>query len=316
MRRLRVLTWHVHGSYLYYLAHVPHDLFVPVKEGRPPDYAGLPEGGFPWPENLHEVPAGDVRRLELDVVLSQTHAQWREERARLLSTAQQRLPAIHLEHDPPREHPVDQRHPVDDPRALLVHVTHFNALMWDSGRTPTRVVEHGVALHGDVRWSGELPRALALVNNLPLRGRRVGADVYRRVRESVPVDLVGLGSEGERGGLGEVSHAALPAFQARYRFLFNPIRYTSLGLAVCEAMMLGMPVVALGTTEHGVVVENGVNGYCDTNVDRLLERMQELLRDRAHAARLGEGARRTALARFGIERFVADWNAALALVAG
>lgn len=38
-------------------------------------------------------------------------------------------------------------------------------------------------------------------------------------------------------------------FAARYRFLFNPIRYTSLGLAVIEAMMIGMPVVALGTTD-------------------------------------------------------------------
>ena len=34
-KTMRVLTWHVHGSYLYYLAHAPHDFYVPVKEGRP-----------------------------------------------------------------------------------------------------------------------------------------------------------------------------------------------------------------------------------------------------------------------------------------
>jgi hypothetical protein len=308
LRRLRILTWHVHGSYLYYLARVPHELHVPVKRGRPPGYVGLPPGGFRWPENVREIAAEEVARLELDVVLSQTHAQWLEERDAILSPAQRRLPRIHLEHDPPREHPVDQRHPVDDPDALLVHVTPFNDLMWDSGRTPTRVVEHGVVAPAGVRYTGELERGLALVNDLPTRGRRVGADVFRRVRDEVPLDLVGLRSENEPGGLGEVPHDRLPAFQTRYRFLFNPIRYTSLALAVCEAMMLGMPVVALATTEYGTVVENGVSGYADTSIERLIARMRALLADPAEARRLGDGARRTALERFGIERFVRDWN--------
>jgi glycosyltransferase involved in cell wall biosynthesis len=316
VRRLRILTWHVHGSYLYYLSRVPHDILVPVKESRPEGYVGLPSGGFPWPANLHEISAEAVPRAGIDLVLTQTHAQWREEREALLSPAQRRLPRIHLEHDPPREHPVDQPHPVDDPNALLVHVTHFNELMWASGRTPTRVVEHGVAVPDDVRYTGELERGLVLVNNLPLRGRRVGADVFRRARESVALDLVGMGSEEEPGGLGEVTHDRLPDFQARYRFLFNPIRYTSLGLAVCEAMMLGMPVVALATTEHATAIENGVSGYADTSVERLVERMRGLVADRAEAGRLGEGARRTALERFGIGRFVRDWNDAFALVTG
>ena len=316
MRRLRILTWHVHGGYLFYLARVPHDLYVPVKAGRPEGYVGLAPGGYPWPGNLHEVPAEHVSRLDVDCVLSQTHGQWLEEREAILSAEQRRLPRVHLEHDPPRGHPVDQRHPVDDPDALLVHVTPFNELMWDSGRSPTRVVEHGVVVPEDVRYTGELARGLALVNELPRRGRRVGADVFARVteREGVPLDLVGMGSE-PAGGLGEVPHDRLPAFEARYRFLFNPIRYTSLGLAVCEAMMVGMPVVGLATTEMATVVENGVSGYVDTNVGRLVERMRELLADPAEARRLGEAARRRALERFSIDRFVRDWSDAFALVA-
>ena len=313
MRRLRILTWHIHGSYLYYLAHAPHDFYVPVKPERPEGYVGLPPGGFAWPENAREVAAAEVASLEFDCVLSQTRKNYFEDRREVLSEEQLRLPHIHLEHDPPRDHPTDTRHPVDDPTVLLVHVTPFNELMWDSGRTPTRVIEHGVTVPDDVRYDGGLDRGLALVNNLPLRGRRVGADVFERVRRAVPVDLVGLGSE-EAGGLGEVRHDRLPEFQVRYRFLFNPIRYTSLGLAVCEAMMLGMPVVGLATTEMATAVENGVSGYVDTDVRRLIERMRELLADPAHARRLGEGARSRAFERFSIERFVRDWNDAFALV--
>ena len=309
----RVLAWHVHGSYLFYLSHAAVELFLPVKPGRPEGYSGR-SGHFAWPDNVHEVAAEDVPGLELDCVLFQTRANWFDDQFDVLTAAQRELPRIYLEHDPPREHPVEQRHWVDDPDVLLVHVTPFNALMWDSGRTPTCVVEHGVTVPRDVRYEGDLERGLTLVNNLPLRGRRVGADVFARVRADVPIDLVGMGSEETPGGVGEVPHHELPAFEVRYRFLFNPIRYTSLGLAVCEAMMLGMPIIGLATTEYATVIENGVSGYVDTRVERLVERMRELLADRGEARRLGDGARRSAEERFSIDRFVSDWNDAFALV--
>ena len=34
MERLRVLTWHVHGSYLLYLVQAPHEFYLPVKPAR------------------------------------------------------------------------------------------------------------------------------------------------------------------------------------------------------------------------------------------------------------------------------------------
>ncbi len=314
MRPLRILTWHVHGNYLWYLSHVPHDIYLPVKPGRPPGYGGR-GATFPWPSNVYEVPADEVAGLELDCVLSQSHDNWLRDREEILSPAQLALPAIHVEHDPPRQSPTDTRHPIDDPGVLLVHVTHFNDLMWDSGRTPTRVIEHGVAVPDGVRYTGELDRGIVVVNGIRRRGRRLGADIFDRARQAVPLDLVGMFAE-EAGGLGEIPPPELPAFAARYRFFFHPIRYTSLGLAACEAMMLGIPVVALATTEMSTVIENGVAGWIDTNLDRLIAHMQDLLADPAAARRLGEGARRRALERFSIDRFVSDWEAAFRLVTG
>ncbi len=309
MTQLRVLTWHVHGAYLHYLSHVPHRFLVPVRPGRPPRYLGLPPGGFPWRRNLVEVDAGRVSAADVDVVLCQAAENWTVDRFELLGSGAIALPTVYLEHDPPRESPTDMRHVVDDPRALLVHVTPFNALMWDAGRTPTTVIDHGVPLP-QVRWTGKLARGLAVVNDIGPRGRRLGVDVLEQARRQVPIDLVGMGSEAV-GGLGEVPHRDLPAFAARYRFLFNPIRYTSLGLAVCEAMALGMPVVGLATTEMATAVENGVSGYVDTRLDVLVGQMRRLLDDHDLAARLGEGARRTAASRFALSRFVREWGEAL-----
>lgn len=307
-RRLNILTWHTHGSYLYYLTQAPHDFYVLAKPGRPAGYGGRC-GHLPWGPNVHDLPAAEARQHRFDLILFQDDHQYEKDQHELLSPAQQRLPKIYLEHDPPRETPVDTRHPVDDPNVLLVHCTHFNRLMWDSGRTPTAVIDHGVVDPG-YRYSGEVEKGIVVVNNLRSRGRRLGVDVYDEAAASVPLDLVGMGPD----GLGEVLHQDLPPFLARYRLFFNPIRYTSMGLAVIEAMMTGLPIVALATTEMATVIRDGANGVADTSTARLVEAMKHLLADRGEAALLGLGARRTALERFGIERFVADWNAAFALV--
>lgn len=314
MQALRILTWHVHGSYLYYLSQARHEFFLPVKPGRAEGYGGR-SGHFRWPENVHEVPAGDVRTMALDCVLFQSRKNYVEDQYEILTEAQRRLPRVYLEHDPPREHPTDTRHPVDDPGVLLVHVTPFNDLMWDSGRTPTRVIDHGVTVPRGVRYTGELERGIVVVNGLRKRGRRLGADVFERVRREIPLDLVGIDSQ-ELGGLGPLPLGELPRLEARYRFFFNPIRYTSLGLAVCEAMMLGLPIVGLATTEMATAVQNAVSGYVDTDVGRLIARMRDLLADPVLAYRLGQGARRRAWARFNIRRFIRDWDAAFALVTG
>ena len=312
-RRLRILTWHTHGAYLYYLTQAPHDFYVLSKPGRPPGYGGVC-GHIPWGANVHDLPVGEAARQSFDCIVFQDDHQYLEDQHELLTPAQRRLPKIYLEHDPPRQKPVDERHIVQERDVLLVHCTHFNRLMWDSGETPTRVIDHGV-VEPKARYGGELERGLVVINNIASRGRRLGYDIFTKSAVDVPLDLAGMGSEAS-GGLGEVLHAELPAFAARYRFLFNPIRYTSMGLAVIECMMVGLPVVALATTEMVTVIRDGQNGFIDTDPQRLLERMKILLKDRELAAQLGAEARRTALERFNIRRFVADWNDAFAQVTG
>lgn len=306
--RLRILTWHVHGSYLYYLTQAPHEFYLPTKPGKPEGYGGR-LGGFDWGDNVHDIPAEAVRHQQFDCILFQSRRNYSQDQFEILSELQRQLPRLYLEHDPPREHPTDTKHIVDDSNVLLVHVTHFNNLMWDSGSTPTRVVEHGVIVPEAVRYTGEVPRGIVVANGLRTRGRRLGVDVFQQVQQVVPLDLVGMDAE-SLGGLGEVSHALLPAFQARYRFFFHPVRYTSLGLAVCEAMMLGLPIVGLATTELVTVIENGVSGYVSTDTNQLIEQMQVLIDNPELASRLGEKAREQARSRFSIQRFIHDWNQA------
>jgi hypothetical protein len=314
MRRLRILTWHVHGNYLWYLSHASHDFYLPVTSDGSPGYGGRGHT-FPFGDNVHDLPAEEVRRTSFDCILYQHSDHYLHDQFELLSPAQRRLPRIFIQHDPPLDHPTDQQHWCDDPNALLVHVTPFNALMWNSGRTPTKVIDHGVPEHRHVRYTGEIPRGIVAINNLGSRGRRLGPDIFEAARKEVALDLVGMGSL-ELQGLGEIPPPELAAFEARYRFFFNPIRYTSLGLAVCEAMMLGMPIVGLATTEMATAIQNGVTGFVDTDLGRLVDGMRLLLADPAEARRLGDNARRYAQERFSLARFVHDWNTTFCEVAG
>jgi hypothetical protein len=304
--RLTILTWHIHGSYLDALGHTGQDIVVPVRPGRPERFTGRPDDAT-WPATIREVPAEAVKDLDVDLVLYQHAANWAVDQHEILSAAQLRGPRVFVEHDPPRQHPTDTRHPVDDPEVLIVHVTAFNALMWDSGPNPVRVVEHGIPMPGDLRWSGDLERGLVVVNELVRRGRRLGADLVDGARSRLPIDVAGMGSEAI-GGLGALAHDELLRRQAAYRFVFHPARWTSFGMAVCEAMLLGQPVVALAATEMPSVIVDGVNGFTSTDPARLEASMRALLEDRALAARVGAAGHATARERFSIGRFARDWN--------
>jgi len=308
MRRLRILVWHIHGSYLNCLVQAPHDFYLPIKEGRPEGYGGRGRT-FTWPSNAIEVEANRVRDLELDLIICQTPKNYFEDRYEILSEEQRHLPTIYLEHNTPKGHPTDTKHPVDDPNVLLVHVTHFNRLMWDSGQCRTRVIEHTAIPRPGITWTGRLPKGVVVVNGLLRRNRVAGYDVWQAVRGRVPLDLMGMDSE-QIGGLGDFPQEELLAREADYRFFFNPIRYTSLPLAVVEAMMVGLPIVALATTELPTVIVDGVNGFVSNDLDYLVNRMWMLINDRAKAERLGANARATAQKRFGLSRFIQDWNAA------
>lgn len=312
MQRLKILIWHIHGSYLNTLARIDHDWYLPVKSGRPEGYGGRGRT-FDLPDYVREVPAELVRDLKLDLVIYQTPKNYFEDAFEILSPEQRLLPKIYLEHNTPKPHAVDTHHPIDDPNVLLVHVTHYNRLMWDNGRTPTMVIEHSVAIDPSIHYNGHLEQGITIINGMQRRRRIAGYDIFLQARQTVPLQAVGMETE-EFGGFGDVPYRDLHRFVADYRFLFSPIRYTSLPLAVIEAMTIGMPVVALATTELPTVIENGETGYVSCNINELIEDMHSLLSDRREAYRLGTNARALARERFGLDRFIRDWNRAFELV--
>lgn len=316
---MRVLLWHVHGSWTTAFVQGDHEYLVPVDAGRSADGRGRADT-WTWPDRVREIPVERLGSEEIDVVLLQRP----HEEALATSWSGRRpgtdLPAVYLEHNAPQAAIAGMRHPMADRADVrVVHVTHCNDLFWDTGRTSTSVIEHGVPDPGH-RYRGELLRAAVVVNEPGRRDRVVGADLYPRIAETVPLDLFGMGCARHAEALASagspvVGHENLPQARLhdevpRRRVYVHPFRWTSLGLSLIEAMLLGMPVVALATTEATRAVPPGA-GIVSTCVEDLLAGTRELLGDREAAEAMGRCGRRAALERYGLERFLADWDALL-----
>ena len=305
MGPIKIFTWHIHGSYLYYLSQANFEIFIPVSDDKQPGYIGRGTT-FPFGRNVIEVPVSEIPGISFDCILFQTPSNYLYDQFEIFSETQRSLPKLYLEHDPPQPVPTETAHVVNDPEVALVHVTHFYKLMWNNGNTPAVVIDHGVTSSPAVTYSGEIEKGIVVINNRDERGRRLGLDIFLEVRKHVPLDLVGMGAE-NLDGIGEILHPQLPDFISKYRFFFNPIRYTSLGLAVLETMMTGVPVVGLATTELVTVIENGRSGIIHTDVNYLIDQMKKLLQDREYAKAIGACGREVVRGRFNIERFADDW---------
>ena len=79
-------------------------------------------------------------------------------------------------------------------------------------------------------------------------------------------------------------------------------------------MHLGMPVVALATTEVNEAVPREA-GIVSTSLETLREGLRRLIDDPEEARRRGAAAREAALGRYGLDRFLADWDSLLEEVA-
>lgn len=316
---MKILLWHVHGSWTDAFVHGRHDYLLPaLPDGGP---WGLGRADRDWPDNVRDVSPDRMEPEDVDVVILQ--------RPEDLAAAEQLLgrkpgvdvPAVYVEHNTPRGDVPDTVHPLADQTDIpIAHVTYFNELLWDNGSAPTTVIEHGIRDPGHL-YTGEQPH-FAVVSNEPVRRWRVtGTDLLPGFAGIAPVDLFGMGTDGvhEATGIspkklrvhGDLKRGQLHREMAQRRIYLHTVRWTSLGLSLLEAMHLGMPVLALGTTE-AIRAVPAEAGFLSTRMDDLHHAALRLLNDPWRAQAMGTTARSFALERYGLQRFLRDWDELLA----
>ena len=314
----RVLLWDVHGGYTDMLLEGPHTYLFPARDaaGR----GGLSRLDGRAPANAVELSWPRMREQEPDLVVLQRESDLRDCAVHLGMRPGRELPAVWLEHNTPRVRIPDAWHAMAEvPGVLIVHVTHFNALLWDCGTAPTMVVEHGVPDLGH-RYTGTEARLAYVVNEPVRRWRVTGTDLLPMFAEH-PVDAFGIDGHllPEKLGsrcpqlrfAGNLAPEELYATMARRRAYLHLNRWTSLGLSLLQAMVLGMPVLVLDTTEASRAVPPGA-GTLSSDVQELRRTAAMLLTDADQARARGAVARAAALERYPLDRFLARWDEAFA----
>jgi glycosyltransferase involved in cell wall biosynthesis len=319
---MRILLWHVHGSWTTSFVQGPHEYVLPVTADRGPDGLGRART-WDWPASAREVAPQDLAAEDLDLVLLQRPEELELAERWLGRRPGRDLPAVYLEHNTPLHgmpDVPDTRHPMAAQDAIpVVHVTGFNELFWDCAGAPTYVIDHGIVDPGR-RYTGELAHAAVVVNDPVRRGRSVGTDLLPDVLQAGPVDVFGMRVDQLPQAPGLTPYEDFPQERmhtelARRRVYVHTARWTSLGLSLLEAMHLGMPVVALATTEASVAVPADA-GVVTTRREVFRESVARFLADPDLAREAGARGRAHVLAHYGLERFLQDWEDLLVKVAG
>ncbi|MBQ0977051.1 glycosyltransferase [Micromonospora zamorensis] len=313
---MNILLWHVHGSWTTSFVHGSHRYLIPTTPDRGPYGLGRART-YPWPDSAVEVAPEDLPGADIDLVILQRPEEIDRAEAWLRRRPGRDLPAIYVEHNTPKGDVPNTRHPMADRDDLLIaHVTGFNQIFWDTGATRTTVVDHGIVAP-TVSYTGELDRLAVVINEPIRRGRVTGTDLLPQFAEIAPLDVFGMGVAGLADHLGLpadrlTSHDDVPQHRmhaelARRRAYLHLCRWTSLGLSLIEAMAIGMPVVALATTEAVMAVPPEA-GALATRTDTLLDAARRFIAEPATARQAGAAARTAARDRYGLDRFLADWD--------
>ncbi|MFF5202415.1 glycosyltransferase [Micromonospora parva] len=313
---MNILLWHVHGSWTTSFVHGSHRYLIPTTPDRGPYGLGRART-YPWPDNAVEVSPQELPGADVDLVILQRPEELDRAEEWLRRRPGRDLPAIYVEHNTPKGDVPNTRHPMADRDDLLIaHVTGFNQIFWDTGATRTTVVDHGIVAPS-ASYTGELDRLAVVINEPVRRGRVTGTDLLPQFAEIAPLDVFGMGVAGLADHLGLpadrlTSHDDVPQERmhvelARRRAYLHLCRWTSLGLSLIEAMAIGMPVVALATTEAVMAVPPQA-GALATRTDTLLDAARRFITEPATARQAGAAARTAARDKYGLDRFLADWD--------
>lgn len=172
-------------------------------------------------------------------------------------------------------------------------------------------------------WTGQNERVINFTQSLKQRGEHCGESAIRTVLEGFPSKVYGPGNEdlGELSG-GLLTYAdQLRVMQESRAYFYHGTYPASYTLSLIEAMMVGLPIVAVGpkrgngymfpnqqTYEGHQIVEHGVSGFVTDDLTEARRYVKNLLNDRPLAESISTGGRIRATQLFGRDVIAQQWK--------
>lgn len=170
-------------------------------------------------------------------------------------------------------------------------------------------------------WQGDKLQVITIAQSFKKRGEHLGFSVFDRATANFKRKVFGTENadlEEMNGGLVDHQHLKNELRENRVFFYYGtqPAPYT---LSLIEAMMTGIPVVAVGPKlrntgiykwpqyEVPEIISNGVNGFWSDNYDELSSYIDLLMKDKERAQAIGQAGRDTAIKLFGKKQRMVEW---------
>lgn len=146
---------------------------------------------------------------------------------------------------------------------------------------------------------------VTVCNQLMGRSQFYDVELFNKIREEMPLDLIG-----DNGSMGpSISDPAqLAKTVGSYAFYANLSIYSPLSMSLAEAMCLGLGIVSTKQQATGDYLVHGESALLTNDHNEYLEFCKLLMKDRELAYKLGQNAKRIGHAKFGLDRFVNQWN--------
>lgn len=172
-------------------------------------------------------------------------------------------------------------------------------------------------------WNGNNPRVITLGQSIQKRGVFCRYDCFEQATSGLNRMVFGSDND-DLGALwgGQLDYESLKReLRDNRAFFYTGTQPASYTLGFIEAMMTGIPIVALGhklgnslfgheqdTYEVPDIIEDGINGFVSDSIPALKENTQKLLEDFELAKKISAAGRETAVKLFGKETIKQQWS--------
>lgn len=171
-------------------------------------------------------------------------------------------------------------------------------------------------------WNGMNSEVITFAQNMKDRGEHCNYETFTKIASGFNAHVYGPKNENAgpySGGLMTYDEMRQKMRDSRV-YIYTGTQPASYTLNFIEAMMTGIPVVAIGpklgnslniagdTYEIPDIIQNGVNGFISDDIDTLRGYVEFLLQNRDAAKRIGRMGRDTAIELFGKENVKLAWS--------
>lgn len=315
MKSLKILTFNWHEGYIHLLAKTGHDFDV-VEVWKGGKYGWIKEFR-PVPQNCNLISREEALKKIDSGYYDRIIAHNLQDFALVSETP---IPKVLLHHN--KIHietnvydPEEQEKLLEKLRKIYDETTNLTLVFVSEAKKESWGLDGEViVLSADTSdyygFEGTVKEVIRIGNYVKERDFLLGYSIQERILKDIPSIVLGLNPH--------LSNSYLPHDWEDYKRCLKSYRMylhtttpndDGYNCSMLEVMATGMPVVTIPNPSSPI--EDGWNGFVSDDEVYLRECIEQLLRDRDIAIKIGKRARETIMDKFPIENFIKDWRSVL-----